>query len=150
MDTFEKGFVSGVLAGLPAIIWNWGMYYAHVSTLRYSDFVNYLTQGERPENTLELLFSFCVQMGWYGTLGIAFALIMTRLDNIRIVFKGIIWGSVMWFFFYSAFTLAKVPMVHHVHLRTALVNLVGSMIWGGVMSVILKWLKVHQQGGNQF
>jgi len=138
-DRFSRGFVSGIIAGVPTLIFNNVAYYLNLSTLRWLDFGGILILGKKPGNLLETLFSAVGVYFFVGVLGIIFCFLTPRISSKNYLLKTWVYGTSLWFIFYAMLHLFQVPQLIHIPLKTALLDSIGASIWGLSLGLILRW-----------
>ena len=140
-DRLTRGFLAGVLAGIPTIITGLiTRFILHATTLLYTDFASILVFGTKAQTIKGHIFSFVVVCMFWGLDGIIFAYLISKVTSKNILLKGFIWGGLIWFFSYVTTLLFKVPGLLIIPEKTAISQLVGGVIWGGLLAIIFNYL----------
>lgn len=141
-DRLTQGFLAGVAAWVPEALFTLPMYgLFHQVKLRYLDYAAILAWGNQPQDLLQTLFAEFVVMIFLGFLGIVFTMLIKAVFSENFVFKGWLYGAVVWFGIFSVFAFFKIKgIVGVVDFKTAFFNLVGASIWGIAISVNLLYL----------
>lgn len=139
-DRFVRGFIAGIIAWAPTFVLNWGAYYFHLATLRWSDFTGILLYGHKPGNFLENLFALAGVIFFLAILGVGFAYLVTAISSSHCVFKGLVYGVTLWFAFYVVTLLFKVPYLTKIPFKTAFFNSLGASIWGISLGLAFIWI----------
>lgn len=140
-DRFTKGFLAGLIAGIPALAWGLlSRYVLHFTTLLYKDFAAILTYGNPARGILANLFAQAVVFFFFGFNGVLFSYLTRIISTKNLVLKGGLWGSAIWFASYTITLFFKVPGLLHIPPKTSISQLVGGLIWGVALAVVLKYL----------
>lgn len=140
-DRLTRGFLAGVLGGIASVAWGMlSRYILHFTTLLYSDFAGVLILGRKVETTGEKIFFQLVVFLFFGLLGIILAYIVRYTTSKNMLFKGVLWGGVVWFSSYAITLLFKVPDLHTIPFPTAISQLIGGVLWGFFTAVALGYL----------
>ena len=137
-DRFTNGFLTGFLSAFVPFVFNFGSRALGFSTLVWSDFMGLFILGRRPENTLELIYTICLQFRFLSILGSLFPLILTLISSKRYIFKGALYGITIWFILFSLPNLLQISGLGRIPLKTAISNFLGALLWGIALSFILK------------
>lgn len=146
-DRLTRGFLAGLLAGLPSLAW--GMFSRHIlqfTTLLYTDFASFLIYGKKGNTSMEMLFSQLVVFLFWGLGGIVFAYLVCYVTSKNLMLKGFLWGGIVWFISYVITVLFKVPGLETIPLKTAASQLIGGLIWGGALALILGYIDKKVKG----
>lgn len=138
-DRFYRGFICGVIAGMPSFLYNTAAYFLNFATLRWLDFSAILIYGERAKNLFETLFAVASVFFFLGILGIVFCYLLPTISSSHYLFKSWAYGVTLWFMFFGMTTLFKIPTLYFVPLKTAFSNFIASSIWGISLGMALKW-----------
>lgn len=140
-DRFTRGLLAGVLAGIPAIFLGLtARFVLHATTLMYTDFAAILVFGRKAETLAGHLFSGVIVFMFWGFLGIVFAYIISYITSKNLILKGLTWGAAVWFLSYVTTLFFKVPGLLVIPTKTAISQLVGGLIWGGLLALVFNWL----------
>jgi len=123
-------------------IYNFFFYYIlKLVNIRFIDWASIFMLGKRPVTTVELIYTTITQITWDGTLGIIFAFLLTKINSQRYLLKGVIYGFFIGFSFRSLAVMFKLPFLSQpVATRTNLINVIGIIIWGLILSTALHFL----------
>ena len=139
-DRFTRGFLAGILAGVPTFFFNIGAFYFNLSTLRWADFMGLYVMGRKPIGLGETLFTIIAVYIFLSFLGIIFAYLIPKISSYNYLLKGWVFGVSIWFIAYAVTMLYKVPELAFIPLKTVVSSFIGGSIWGISLSYILKWL----------
>lgn len=139
-DRFTNGFVSGFIAGLVPWGINWGTRALDLNTVVWVDFMGLFILGRGPQDVAEIIYMLIIQFGFFGVLGIGFALIIPHISSKRLIFKGAIFGLTIWFILFSLPFLLQIGHLEVFPLKSVVVHSVSSMLWGITLAFILKWV----------
>lgn len=147
MDRFFRGFIAGIIGGVPSIIFNNLTKYFHFSSVRFSDFFAVFIYGFKTSSLQYVLFSIFGQFIFFGILGSIFAFMLLGISSQGYIIKGWLFGATIWFLTYAVVTLFKLPNFKETLLSTSVSNFIGASIWGIVMALSLAYLdkKVGQK-----
>jgi uncharacterized membrane protein YagU involved in acid resistance len=139
-DRFTRGFVAGIIAGIPTLVFNMGAFYLKFATLHWADFMGIFTYGRKPIAFAETLFAIIAVYIFLSFLGIIFAYFILRMSSQNYILKGWVFGLSIWFISYAITILFNVPELAFIPLKTVLSNFIGASIWGISLALALKWL----------
>ncbi|HLV08705.1 MAG TPA: hypothetical protein VKY40_00705 [Halanaerobiales bacterium] len=146
-DRFYNGFRAGTLGQIFSFIFNSFSRLLGFSTFLWAEYMSLFIMGQKPEQTFEWIFFIIVQFGFLGFLGAVFALIIPAISSKHLVFKGVIYSSVLWFVINSLPYIFQIPDIKTTTFADVVSNLIGAFIWGAAMSLILK--KIDNEAINQ-
>jgi len=138
-DRFTRGLIGGIVGGIVMNIFNLFSYYLGIAELRYIDWAAVVIYGTKPENMIETVFALVGQIIFAGVLGIIFAYLIIFVSSTNYLLKGAVFGAVIWFLLYGISLLYKIESTIPLHFDTAASDLVGSIIFGVILSKILHW-----------
>lgn len=140
-DRLTRGFLAGILAGIPTILTGLVLRFVlHATTLLYADFAAILVFGHKAPTLTGKLFSLLVVFMFWGFLGIVFSYLIRYFNSQNLLFKGLLWGALVWFLSYVVTLLFKVPGLLIIPVKTAISQLFGGLIWGGLLAEIFGYL----------
>ena len=139
-DRFTNGFVSGFTAGLVPWAINWSLQALDINTVVWVDFMGLFILGRGPQDVAEIIYMLIMQFGFFGVLGVVFALIVPLISSRRLIFKGAVFGLSVWFILFSLPTLFQIGQLEVFPLKTVLVHSVSSILYGVALAFILKWV----------
>ena len=147
-DRFTTGFVAGFVGGLAPFVFNFSSRALGFTTLVWADFMGFYIFGRKATGggAAEMVFAIGAQFVLLGILGSIFSLILPHITSHRHLFKGALYGTVIWFISFSIPYLLQLPELSVIPLKTAISNLIGASLWGIALAFILKRLdnKVSQ------
>lgn len=88
----------------------------------------------------EIIFMLVVQFGFFGVLGVVFALIIPHLSSKHLIFKGAIFGLTIWFILFSLPFLLRIGHLEVFPLKSVVVHSVSAILYGMTLAFILKWV----------
>ena len=138
-DRFTRGFVAGLLAGIPTMLLNYIADLLHWTTLRWTDFVAILIFGHRYRNLSESIFSTIALLFFVGALGVIFTLVIPVITSRNLWFKAWSFSEAIWFLAFTITYLFKIPELKIIPLKTALVNFLSASVWGLLLGSLLNW-----------
>lgn len=139
-DRFTKGFLSGVIAGIPALAFALTAASLKWTTLRWSNFAAILIYGQKSTNLIEEVFSSLGVFFFCGILGIICAFIIPKISSSNYLLKSWVFSIAVWFFIFVVTLLYKVPGLLIIPFKTAVSNFIEATIWGFSLGYCLKWL----------
>jgi len=146
LDRFKRGFVSGIIAGVPSHLINWGAYYFNFSSVRWIDFMGSMTFGHKPSTLAETLAATIIQYIYVGILGIVFAYLITKVNSKDYFLKATIFSLVVWFMSFMATQLFKLPEFRTITLNSTISNFIGAVIWGISLGYLLNMFDDRLKG----
>ena len=145
-DRFSRGFIAGVVAAVPAFLWNkTAVYLLKISNMPWSEFAALFILGRKHGTSFEAIFSDFATLFFAGLMGILSAYAIQKISSGNILFKGWVFGVTIWFIVFALAHLYRMPELASIDLGTVLSNLVGASIWGLAVGYSLKWLDVRAQ-----
>jgi hypothetical protein len=138
-DRYTRGFISGAIAGVPAMLLNYATYYLNINSLTWIDFASIFIYGRKNITALESLFGLLAVIFFTGLVGTFFAFIVVRISSKNLVFKSWMYGVTIWFSVFAITNLFKVPELVFVNLNSAFSNFLSATIWGITLGYVLKW-----------
>jgi len=138
-NRFDRGFIAGVIGGLVMNIWSFWAGFINFTELRMVDWAGIMFYGHTPPFSLiETVVAFFLQLAFSGVLGVLFTYLIPLLTSHNLYFKGLVFGSTVWFFIYAVSTLFRVPGTIPSSVGTVLSNLLAALLFGLVTSYVLK------------
>ena len=147
-DRFTRGFLSGVISGIPTLVFSLVASAFKWTTLRWSSFAAILIYGRKSSNLSEEIFSTLAVFVICGILGVIIAFVIPKLSSANYLLKCWLFSIAFWFFAFIVTFLFKVPGLLVIPGKTAVVNFIEATIWGVALGYCLKWfdnrLKVYR------
>ncbi len=147
-DRFTRGFLSGVIAGIPTLIFSLVAFVLHWTTLRWSSFAAILIYGRKSGNLSEEIFATLAVFVLCGILGVIIAFVIPKLTSANYLLKCWLLSIAFWFFAFTLTVLFKVPALLVIPGKTAVANFIEASLWGLVLGYCLQWfdnrLKVYR------
>ena len=138
-DRFYYGFLAGVIAGIPMVLFNLFSYYVlHLASIRYLDWMSVLMYGNFPLNEFDSVLAQILHFGFLGVLGILFAYFIPLVTSRHYLFKGWLYSMCVLTFTYSLMVLYKVPRLVIIEPYTVFSNLISSSIFGLILAEAIK------------
>lgn len=130
-DRFVNGLVAGIVAGFVQIAVSAFLYFIlHFGHLKLGDFAGIMIFGRKPANLMEYQMAFIAHLGYAGSVGIIFSLLLRYISRKYLWVKGLYFGLAMWFFVYTITLLFKVPGLTENTLESAMNNAITSGVYG--------------------
>jgi hypothetical protein len=141
VDKFYRGFVAGVLAGIPLNAWSLFSYHIlGLTDLRMLDWAGMAIYGRLPGTPLEVVPSLVMQLIWSGFRGIVFASLATDVESRGYVGQGVIFSLIFSFFEGAVSVLYRVPHLSERSSGTVLSSYLGSLLWGVLLGLLCRGL----------
>jgi hypothetical protein len=145
-DRFVNGFIAGFIGGLAMSTLNFiSFYILGISELLYLDWASVLIFGHRSATPLEAVIGQAGQLFFSAMVGILFAYLLPLTTSRYYLFKGWVYGLVVWFGAYAATTLFKVTPLMPIKPDTVMSNMVTASVYGLVLAEILRRLTNTQK-----
>lgn len=138
-DRFTRGFLSGVIAGVPTLAFAFIASSFKWTTLRWSNFAAILIYGQKSTNPSEEIFASLGVFFFCGILGIVCAFIIPKISSTNYLLKSWVFSLAVWFFIFAATVFYKIPGLLIIPYKTAVSNFVEATIWGFTLGYCLKW-----------
>ncbi|HBF38697.1 MAG TPA: hypothetical protein DDW50_15440 [Firmicutes bacterium] len=138
-DRFTRGFLAGVIAGIPVVAFSWVAASLKWTTLRWSDFAAILIYGHKSANLGEEIFSVVGVFVFCGVLGIICAFIIPKISSSNYLLKSWVFSIAVWFAAFVLTLFYKVPGLLIIPLKTVVSNFAEATIWGFMLGYCLKW-----------
>jgi hypothetical protein len=138
-DRFTRGFLSGVIAGIPSLAFALIVFSLKWTTLRWAHFAAILIYGRKSIVLEEEVFSTLAVFFFCGILGIFFAFIIPKISGTNYLLKSWVFGVTIWFFAFAITLLFKVPELLVIPYKTVVSNFIEATIWGLSLGYCLKW-----------
>jgi len=123
--------VAGAIGGLIGGLFSCLFYYIGITTLRLTDWVAILVYGRIPPfSFFDQIYALFVLAGTTGGVGILFALLLPKISEQNIYFKGWIFFLIPWGLVYLLTALAKTEGTLNLPAMTSLFNGVSISIIG--------------------
>lgn len=129
-DRLVWGFLAGVIARIPALIFGLTAVSLQWTTLRWAHFAAILVYGHNIRNLSENIFATLITFFFCGFLGANFIRLIPRISCGNYLFKGWFFGASFWLFAFVTMTLFKVPGFVSVPLNSIISNFIEASIWG--------------------
>lgn len=130
-DRFMNGLVAGTVAGfIQGAVNSFMIFILHFGHLRFADFSGIIIYGTKPKGLSEFIFAGIAQLGYAGSVGIAFSFLLKYISKNYLWVKGIYFGLAMWFFAYAITLLYKVPGLVLIPFESAACNFISSVVYG--------------------
>ena len=138
-DRFTRGFLSGVIAAIPALAFAIIALSLKWTTLRWANFAAILIYGRKSISLGEEVFSTFAVFFFCGLLGVIFVFIIPNISSTNYLLKSWVFGVAIWFFAFVVTLLYKVPGLLIIPNKTAVSNFIEATIWGLSLGYCLKW-----------
>ena len=138
-DRFTRGFLSGIIAGIPTAIFALLGNLFKWTTIRWVDFAAILIYGRKSINLIEYIFSVMAVFFICAMLGVIIAYIIPRISSTNYLLKCFAFGELFWFFAFVVTFLFRVPGLTMIPGKSAISNFIMSAIWGLSLGYCLKW-----------
>jgi len=139
-DRLTRGFFAGLAGGVAMNIVNLISYYAGIAELRFLDWAAHTIYGTKPQNFAETVFAQGVQLIFVSILGIIFAYLIPLLTSRNYLFRGWLYGTIIWFSLYGLSMLFKIEATTPLRMGTVATDLVGASVFGLVLAEALhRW-----------
>lgn len=143
MDRTTRGLLAGIIGGIAMNVWNLADYYLfHITTIRFIDWFSVLTTWERSTSALQTIIDLVLQIIiWDGFLGIVFSHLIRSTTSKLVIYKSVIYGLLLWFFFKIVVNFCRVPFLSGKQsFPGRMSNVIAVIIWGLVLGIVLKAL----------
>ena len=139
-DNYVRGFLAGAVGGLASLFINGGARLLGLSTVMWLELMGLIILGRFPNSVGQYIFALAIQLTFLGILGGLFALILPLISDEHIYFKGVSYGTTIWFAFFSLPHLLQFPELKEISLPTAVANICSAVAWGTALAFALDWL----------
>ncbi|HHU76473.1 MAG TPA: hypothetical protein GXZ24_06235 [Firmicutes bacterium] len=142
-DRVTQGFIAGFLGAIVAVAVTFGARALGFNTILWADFMSVFIMGKKADGALELVIFVAVQFVFLGFLGVIFSMLLPRIKSKYILFKGALYGVVIWFILFSLPHLLRLPFFKEVPLKTVLTHGIGAFLWGLGTAFILNKISMR-------
>ena len=139
-DCFTNGFIAGLLGGIVMSILDLVLFFLGVVEILYLDWASVLIFGYRFATLLEAAIGQLGQLFFSAAVGVLFAYLLSLTSSRYYLFKGWVYGLVVWFGSYSIIQLFKVTPLTPVNPDTVISNIVTASVYGLVLAESLRRL----------
>jgi hypothetical protein len=144
-DRFTDGFIAGFLGGVAMSILNLISYFLGIAQILYLDWASVMIFGYRYSTLLEALIGQLGQLFFTATLGVIFAYILPVISSRYYLFKGWVFGLLVWFGSYAITLLYKVTPLIPIKPDTVISNVVTASVYGLVLAESLRRLSNREK-----
>lgn len=138
-DRFTRGFLSGIIAGVPTLAFALIAFSLKWTNIRWAHFASILIFGRKFINLQEDIFSSFAVFFFCGLMGAIFAFIIMKISSQNYLLKGWVYSLSIWFFAFAVTSLFKVPQLPFRSFNAALSNFIAATIWGLSLGYCLHW-----------
>ena len=139
-DRFTRGFLAGFIAAVVMNIFSFFSISLNWVEIAFLDWAGVFIFGRQPAGAMEISVSLGGQLFFAAIAGSIFAYLLPLTTSRNYIFKGLVYGLIVWFVSYAVSIMFRVPELIRFNLDTVTSNAVGSLIYGLVLSITLKWL----------
>ena len=137
-------YVAGVLAGAVGAVVQ-GIYSLltkalHLTDRTFIEFGKVFLMARNFKGTMANIVGILVLFGISSIFGVLFAMIIRLFSNQFYYIKGITFGIAIWLFLGVSGTIFKLELFHGIPPAQSLIVFAGSLVYGLVLSVVLKIL----------
>lgn len=144
-DRFMNGLLAGTIGGIAAGASDILLVdILKLGSLRFADFAAILLLGTKPDTFVEYVFGKIGHVGFSAGLGVIFAYLVQLISSNYLYIKGVFFGLATWFFVYAVTLLFRVPGLTSISINSAVVDYVGSAIYGLVLAYALQRLEKRE------
>lgn len=138
-DRFVRGLLAGLAGGVAAIAVNVFLNdVLNFGTLHFYEISGVMIFGHKPRGLAEALFAEIGHLGLSSAVGIALAYLIPKMKSTHLWIKGIFAGGAVWFAVYSMTVLFSVRQIHVSSLKSAISNVIASIVYGLITVWMLK------------
>ncbi len=134
-DRFTRGFISGVIAGILPLIFNFTAFTLNFTTVRWAGFAGIFLFGHKPHSLGEEIFAVIAVFFFLGLLGIIFSLLIPFLSRENLLLKSSVFGLTVWFASFAITFLFQLPDLEDLPLLTVITNFISAILWGLTLGV---------------
>lgn len=140
-DRFIAGGFSGAVAGIVQDIYGSVTKAIGLTDRTFDEFSETMLNSRVYTGTLGLIVGVLAHLAVSILLGIIFAYIIQQTSSRYHLLKGVGYGFIMWFLLSSLGTIFRLPLFEDIPPGPALTILVGAILYGLVLSYMLKVLE---------
>jgi thiamine transporter ThiT len=144
-DRFTNGFIAGLLGGVVMGIMDLVLYFLGVVQILFLDWASVLIFGYRFATLLEAAIGQIGQLFFSAVAGVLFAFLLSFTSSRYYLFKGWVYGLVVWFGTYSMTLLFKVTPLIPIKPDTVISNMVMASVYGLVLAESLRRLSSRKE-----
>lgn len=137
-DRVVRGFLSGVLAGIPMLVLDVISGYIGFAEILYRDWAASLVLGYLPHTTFEKIIGHVGHLFFAGTLGILFSYFLVFTTLRAKVFKGALFSLIVWFSVHVIVSLFHFAPLLIIPPATSASDAVTALVYGVVLANILQ------------
>ncbi|WP_040378262.1 DUF6789 family protein [Dethiobacter alkaliphilus] len=139
-DRFTNGFISGIVGSLIGVPISFILQALGFAEVQAVDFTAKLLYGRPAMMTSEIVWATIIGIGFAGIFGALFAYLILAIDSKYLYLKGLLYGPIVFYLWYSFVLLTIVGQVEVITLTTSIANTVANMIYGLVLAVAYNYL----------
>lgn len=137
-DRFFYGFIAGIIGCIFQSIVTWGFYALKIANLRFMDFSASLIYGQKATSFFESIFAELAVYFFQGVLGIGFAYMIPVISSRHYLFKGWVYGVVVWFLVIAIMIISRVPELSAIEPINAFSLFLGASVYGITLAMAAK------------
>jgi len=136
------GFIAGIIAGVAMNLIDYiSVYVVRFDETLFLDWAAIFLYGRPQENMLEAAVAQAGQLLFSGLVGIFYAYIMLKLTSGNHLFKGWLYGIVVWFSTYALTIVFQVPFLSRHPFESVVVHVIAASVYGLILAEALKRLE---------
>jgi hypothetical protein len=139
-DRFTNGFIAGLIGGVIVGIFDLALFFLGVVQIPYLDWAAVLIFGYRFATLLEATIGQLGQLLFSAVVGVLFAYLLPLTSSRYYLFKGWVYGLVVWFGTYAITLLFKVTPLIPIKPDTVISHIVTASVYGLVLAESLRRL----------
>ncbi|MEL7568302.1 MAG: hypothetical protein AAGU27_25975 [Dehalobacterium sp.] len=137
-NRFSHGFRAGLIASIFMNAFNLSNYYLlHSINIRYLDWSSVMLYGERPDSSYAAMFALLAQIIFTCFISIIYAYLTTVINDGHYLFKGWLFGVIIWFLINGIDILMKLQPLEKIPPLTSILDFIGASIYGLVLGYCL-------------
>jgi hypothetical protein len=143
-DRFTRGFVAGILSGVPTNAFSFFAGAMGMTSLRTADLIGVVLYAYSPPFGYgEIVFALFGHLMVSGILGIGFAYFVPQATSRNFFLKGWIFSITVWFAVYAIGTLYRIPGTVPTSLNTSITDFASATLFGLALAFALRKLTPH-------
>lgn len=142
-DRVTRGVIAGIAGAVVQDIYSYAIRIFGLADRIYMDYARAMILYKPYKGLLASIVSFLGHMMADILFAVVFVYIINKTSSRYYLFKGLVYGGIIWYLLIGLGTLFRLPVFTVAPPKTAFALFIGALIYGLVISYVLKLLEVR-------